>query len=130
MEENIKHLAVEARARLIWGNPRSEVEEWLISQGLSSPEVKVIIETSWRERNLEIRKLGIRDITIGCFCLIGGGLLYLLGACLPYGYGWRDLQRDAWAIMILLCLYGIWRAFRGINRFISGANTEGSMTEM
>ena len=134
MEESLKNLAIEARARMMWGHPISEVAEWLKSQRVSPSQIEVIIDTSWLERNIEIRKLGIRDIAIGCISLVGFGLLCLTKPLAHTSLSPSD-PPDNWThnvlfIMIFLFLFGIWFAIRGIDRFFSSAKAKGSITEM
>ena len=33
MDEKLKAIVTQARARIVWGNPVSEVEDWLRSEG-------------------------------------------------------------------------------------------------
>jgi hypothetical protein len=122
MEENLKHLAIEARARLIWGTPKSEVEEWLSSQGLPPGQVQLIIESSWRERNAQIKRLAIRDILVGC--------LSLIGCLLSFPDKKQHFASSGYALALLLLCFGIWRISRGIDRFLSGAKTSGAITDM
>ena len=134
METNIKRLAIDARARLIWGTPRSEVAEWLISQGLPSNQVAAIIEAAWHERNVAIRRMGIMDLIVGGLSWIGCLLAFItVKYSIHDTYYYRSRYGGAkFGIMVFIVLFGLgtWRIFSGGDRLICGAKIKGSMTEM
>ena len=101
----------DGRARIIWGESRSSVREFLTSKGISAADADVKIEEWLLERNTEIRRHGIRSTVIGCglICVSGVFLYALLGRPgVTIGVG------RACAFLILAALYGLWRLINGI----------------
>ncbi len=66
----------EARAKITWGEPASSVRSFLISNGVSEIEADARIRELQEERNMEIRKVGIRKALIGAALVIGAGLFF------------------------------------------------------
>lgn len=124
MDEELKKVLVEARARIIWGNPISETTGWLKEKGLSETQIETVIQTCMHERAAEIRKRGFSDVVIGASLVIAGLLILVL-----LSGDRREFGRSLVYIMVGV-IYGAWRVFRGIGRLIDGAKIRGSLTEM
>lgn len=128
MEENLKHVAIEARARMMWGESEEKMRKWLCAQRLSPRQIDIIIKECWQERHRSIRRMAVWDMILGGMSLLGSGAVFWIQEWhLP-----RYIQRDEvpWAAILFLVLFGIWRAVRGIDRFIRGAKTEGSIPDL
>ena len=124
MEKRLESVLIEARASIIWGKPLSEVRDTLRSAGLSQAEVEFVLKTCTRERAAEIRRIGLRDL------MVGGAVLIL--ASLPFAavhFGGVFHSRMV-AGSVLLAVYGLWRAGKGIDKLMSGARMHGSVTDM
>ena len=129
MDDSLKHATIEARARLIWGSPRSEVEEWLHAQGIPPDQVQAIIKTAWHERNVEIRKKGIRNIIIGVLSVLASVVMFTHEQHrAPWSSGHR--RGYSWCLIIALFPFGVWRIASGIDQLICGAKVDGSVGEM
>jgi len=112
METN--HLFVEARARIIWGELPSSVRSYLTSNGIPESEANVKTREFSCERNLEVRKLGIRSVLIGVALLgASGGMVYL--EYRPSHIGSLNVRGAKGFGMILLAgFYGLYRLVNGI----------------
>jgi hypothetical protein len=120
MDTELKSALIDARAKIMWGTPLPEIRESLTSQGLNDQQINTVLQTCLRERDLEIRKIGIRDTAIGA------GIIAIAGAILVLG--WFINRFFIYAPVI--AVFGMWRLFKGIERLIGGARTKGSITEM
>lgn len=60
----------EARAKIIWGESIEEVREWLSYRQIPSAQIEEVIATCLRERAIEFRKKGIKEIVIAALILI------------------------------------------------------------
>lgn len=114
-------IMTDARARIIWGESRQSVRDYLVSNGISDADADAKIQEFVIERNREIRSIGIRGVLVGVL-LAGsaGGVLYWIGtwnlpvgAARVYGLGGRGFFT---AIIVLgaIAIYGLWRLVRGI----------------
>ena len=104
----------EARARIIWGESCSSVRDFLISNGISAADADAKIETFFKERNTELRKMGIRNILVGVVLVPGAGIAVFL--CLRPGNS-SGFARSA-AFCMLGVFYGIWKLYTGIIYFV------------
>ena len=77
-----EQVIIEARAKIIWGEPSSSVRDFLISNGISAIEADAKIKDFNVERNTEIRRLGIKNSVIGA-AILGGGTITLY-PCFKY----------------------------------------------
>ncbi len=108
---NLEAFMRDGRARIMWGESRSSIREFLTSNGISAADADVKIEEWVLERNAEIRRLGIRSTVIGCVLIgVPGVFLYVLlgNPGVSIGVG------RACAFLILAALYGLWKLVRGI----------------
>jgi hypothetical protein len=67
---------IEARAKIIWGEPEADVRSFLLSNGVSDADAAMAVQGYIAERNAEIRKIGIRKIVIGGGMAISMALLF------------------------------------------------------
>lgn len=124
MDEALKKVLVEARARVIWGRPIAEIKGWLKEQGLSDGQIDGVMRTCLHERAGAVRMTGIRDIIIGASAAILGISVIFLSP----DTGRRFIQIRIFAT--LGGIYGLCRVFRGAGRLIGGARVRGSLTEL
>ncbi len=125
-DPNLKSLAIEARARIIWGESPEQIREWLAANGLQKQDIDFVVELSSRERALEIRKMGLTDLAIGIPVAALGLAVTIL---LTNGREHFSTSRIVGAA-ILAALYGLWRTVRGIDRLICGSRIRGSIPDM
>ena len=69
-------LIIEARAKVLRGEPSSSVRDFLIANGISAIDADAKIKEFNAERNTEIRKLGIKNTVVGA-AIMGGGTITL-----------------------------------------------------
>jgi hypothetical protein len=100
-------LEAEARAKMLWGDSRQEVVKFVMMQGLPRDEALAFVETLMRERVAALRGIGIRKIIIGC-CLVAVPVVAWFGF---ESAGVLPVQ--AFALLVMLGLYGLYLAFRG-----------------
>ncbi len=128
MDAELQEAVIEARASIIWGESTEEAADALRAKGFKEAQIKLIIGTCLKERALEIRRLGLRDV------MIGAGLL-LLAAAVFVGAYWLDFRatralHKLFGVGLLLAGYGGWRCVRGAERLMDGARTSGSLADM
>lgn len=72
---NPEQAIIQARAQMTWGDSLQSIIEYLRSNGFGDKDAYEIVQRLQRERNLEIRGLGLRKIYLGI------GLMFI-----PVGY--------------------------------------------
>jgi hypothetical protein len=103
---------VEARARIIWGEPSSSVREFLISNGISDLVADAKLKEFELERSRELRKIGRRNVLIGSLLTGAAGiLLYLV---------WADIHLpvEGYGILMVAASYGMWKLVTGISYLV------------
>ena len=60
-----EQIEAEARAKMIWGEPREAIYSYLRTQGLPIAEAKALLAELQAERSAEVRATGIRNIILG-----------------------------------------------------------------
>ena len=75
-----EQVLIDARARIIWGDPPAEVRDFLMENSIPAAEADAQIKTFVRERIAEIRRTGFRNTLIGAVLtgLAGGGIYLCL----------------------------------------------------
>jgi len=123
---NPEKLIYEARARITWGDPPDEVRDWLNSEGLDSMRTDEILNACMADRAAAVRKRAITEIVIGTVLLVlaGSGI----AAIAPLGSS-RGVGR-AFALMLVLACYGLFRLLRGLGWMASGANVHGDVSKL
>jgi hypothetical protein len=101
-------LFVEARAKIFWGELFPSVLGFLTSNGIAAVEADSKIRGFQHQRNMEIRKLGVRSVLIG---LLVGSLatfaLYIFAW--PIDRGSMALANAGIATIVFVALYGLWK---------------------
>jgi hypothetical protein len=77
-----EQIEVEARAKMIWGEPREAVYSYLRTQGLPTAEAKELLAELEAERTAEVRAAGIRNIILGVSLMIAPFAYWFLSAFL------------------------------------------------
>ncbi len=101
---------LQARAKVIWGEPSVSVRVFLILNGVSDQEADAKIKEFTAERSQEIRRIGIRKILIGAASTVGvSAYFYLI-------YIWPSIgfSRVPGVIAVAGFFYGLWQFFGGI----------------
>jgi len=122
--KKLESIIWEARARISWGDPQAEVVEWLQKQGVEQNLIDDLIRVSLKERDAEIRKRGVVEISIGGFILaVAASMLIGMFAS---GVAVRGIYVASGAAGI----YGLYRISRGWEWLFVGGKVRGSITEM
>jgi hypothetical protein len=105
----------EARARIIWGDSAASVRDYLVSNGISSPEADARLMEFSLERNQELRKIGFRNVLIGGLLTGAAAFTFLIAS---------DFTTATSGIVKLLALvlmagcYGLWKLWTGISYLV------------
>ncbi len=125
-------LIASARAKIIWGESVSDVREYLISNGMSGAEADTAIKEFSQERNSEIRKIGIKNTTIGAI-LLGIAVTGIYLICANSSSSDRVVKVGTGKILgVLACLglYGLWKLGNGIIYLVRPQSEEKSITDL
>jgi uncharacterized protein YjeT (DUF2065 family) len=123
-------LISEARAKIIWGEPASDVRGYLVSNGMPEAEADTVIKEFSRERNAEIRRIGTKNVVIGAVLVgVSGILIYLI-----YINSSDRVVRvgTGKVIGVLACagLYGLWKLVNGIIYLVRPQSEDKSITDL
>ena len=123
-------LISEARAKIIWGEPASDVRGYLVSNGMPEAEADTVIKEFSRERNAEIRRIGTKNVVIGVVLVgVSGILIYLI-----YINSSDRVVRvgTGKVIGVLACagLYGLWKLVNGSFNLFRPQSEEGSISDI
>jgi hypothetical protein len=125
-------ILIQARAKVIWGEPSDSVRGFLISNGVSDQEADAKIKEFSTERNQEIRRAGIRKFLIGAaIIVVAGGYFYFILSDRTY-----PVRRSAIGlgkgpgIIAAAAFYGLWQLIGGIIYLVRPRTEEKSITEI
>jgi hypothetical protein len=126
---------IEARARIIWGDSPASVHAYLVANGIRGPEAEAKIREFNAERDMEIRKLGIRRVLIGTgLLLVAGIVLYAVISSYNKGssIGHISSRGDGTALgmALLAAFYGVWKLLNGICDLVRPKSEMGSVSDM
>lgn len=114
-------VAHEARAKIFWGDPPQEVLKFLMINNVPRQEAMEIIRELTHERVVQMRKNGLIKIFSG-----------ILMVCVPIG-GWFGgmamLSIKLFAVMIMLGLWGAYRALKGTFMVVAPKAQQGDVSE-
>lgn len=130
LPKNKKGLAWEGRARIMWGLPPAEVQAELVAQGVDEPTAEQIVAIAVRERALNVRAKGVRDLVIGIpLSVAAAGLGF--GAVLVvqlFGGEIRGLALIVTACFLALA-FGVHLTWRGLVRTAGGSKVKGAVSD-
>jgi hypothetical protein len=122
-----EQVIIEARARIIWGDSVASVREYLVSNGISSPEADIKVAEFCLERNRELRQMGFRNLLIGILLVASSGIaLWLI---LPRGYIGSAWVKSA-ALVLMAGCYGLWKLWVGISYLIRPQSEHKSLPDI
>lgn len=123
-------LIIEARAKIIWGEPAESVRDYLTSNGMPGPEADEQIKAFNRERNREIRKMGIKNTLIGAVLTGGSGtLICLLLAKSEIPHSSTSAGRGL-GVLMLGAGYGLWKLVNGIIDLVRPQSEHQSISDL
>ena len=124
-QAELERLAIQARARITWGESQASVRDWLINEGITQPWTDKILNLAMAERSRSMRRKGVWDLLIGMTAIILGiGLVYGLVVL----FGAASLSRVFVVVFVagfFAALYGLYRILGGIARLILGGHFSG-----
>ena len=120
--------AVEARARITWGDPPDEVRDWLVAQGVDRVVAEDVVAGAVRGRDLALRWKGTKDVVWGSALALGSFGLVLAPFLVPRFFD-SDLG-GAVGLAFLAGLFGLSLVFRGAARIARGASIEGGVSDV
>jgi hypothetical protein len=128
-----RSLAWEARAKIIWGQPRDEVQTWLEDYGIDAYAAEQIVAIAVRERGLAIRVKGIRDLVLGIpICVAGAGAG--IAVAIVANYRWVAMSIRGIAALLTISIvtffFGAYLTWRGLVRVIGGARVHGAVSDV
>jgi hypothetical protein len=121
---NTESIIRDARAKVVWGEPRQEVFAFLQSSGFGDKEASDILDTIFRERAADIRKSGITKIIIGIFwimVLIG----YLVVSAII-----GIIELKLLVLAGISALVGSWKIIEGIGYIIRPSSETGDLSNL
>ena len=123
---NADKIAVEARARIIWGEPASSVRAYLISNGVPNLEADAKVMEFQSERTRELRRMALRNMLIGIVLTSAAtGTLYL---SMPIASGASGMIKVL-AVALLAGLYGLSKLAKGVVCFVRPQSDQRSIPD-
>ena len=109
----------EARARVMWGQSRADVRQWLEGHPIAPADIEAMLDLCFAERAQVMRGKGLGDLLVAALVMLPSiaGLILWSGISWVFGSG------------SLLVVYGCLRLFRGIARVALGAKALGSVAD-
>jgi len=128
---NREQVLIEARAKIIWGEPAADVRSFLLTNGISDADAAAAVKSFIVERNAEIRKIGIRKIVIGAGLAILTALLFYWEYKHQFSAGTTIRARgSALGFTVFGFIYGLWKLIDGIFDLVRPQTEEGSISDM
>ena len=109
----------EARAKILWGDPPTEVLKYLMGQGFPLQEAREKVAELYAERKATIRGNGIKNIVIGSLLI-----------CVPIGT-WISFMHmgviyvRTFGFTVVVGIIGFWRLVKGIFMLAAPGTAEG-----
>jgi hypothetical protein len=118
---------LEARAKLIGGEPTAEVLSFLQSNGLGEKQAAALMADWKRERSDTIRAIGIRNMVVGCLLACGVPAGFVFGNL----FGFSRFTGGQIALLLIFAgLYGVWKFFGGVRLLIAPQSEKGSIAHL
>ena len=118
-----------ARAKITWGDSAASVRDYLIDHGVSAAEADAMIKQLVRERNADIRAIGIRRILIGA-PLIFISILFIWYLINDEQTIYHRTTYRGVGLFVLLGLYGLWKLIHGLIFLIRPQSDDESIADI
>ena len=124
-QAELERLAVQARARITWGESQASVRDWLTTEGITQPWTDKILDLAMAERSRSIRRKGLLRL------LVGLALVVLCGGYLIYAFVSPSAKPGKATLLLLpAVLFGIHLTFRGIELLLRGGRVRGPLNDV
>jgi hypothetical protein len=114
---------LEARAKILWGDPEEDVVKFLMRQNISHENACEIVDELLDERAAAIRGNGLSKMITGGFMM-----------CVPVvawfsfmGIGFISFK--IFGLTVAVGLWGVWRVLRGVMMFLSPRSEKGDVSD-
>ncbi|TVR55099.1 MAG: hypothetical protein EA425_00885 [Puniceicoccaceae bacterium] len=116
--------AIQARAMILWGEPRSRVSAYLAAHGFTHREARLLLRDAYREKARVLRLRAVRKYLIG-LGLVSVPLLWFAFFGEPTGLNPR------WSgLLIGSGLLGLWQLVDGTLLILIPSRFHGSVSEL
>jgi len=115
-----EQIETEARAKMIWGEPKEAVYSYLRTQGLPVAEAKALLAELQAERTSEVRAAGVRNIILGVSLIIAPFAFWFISAFLI-----GRIYLYVLAATIIGAFYGLVKLIDGI-KSVAAPNSDAS----
>ncbi|MFA6286893.1 MAG: hypothetical protein WC661_05855 [Opitutaceae bacterium] len=115
---------IEARAKIIWGEPSENVSAFLQGHGFGEKEIFEHLANFDRERAEVIRSSGIKKITMGALLIpipLVAYIVFIMNGAIP---------TRLFTLTVLIGLYGIWKATNGIMMIMAPGTERGDLSDL
>lgn len=128
-----EQLVVEARAKIIWGEPAASVRDFLVANGFSQADAELEITRHQKERNSSIRRQGIAGIVVGVpLVVIAAVVVQQVLHHISAATGSRGTR--GWGIVVAAGLlaggYGLWKLVDGVLALVKPSSEHRSLTDL
>jgi predicted phage tail protein len=119
-----EQIETEARAKMIWGEPRETVYSYLRTQGLPVADAKALLAELQAERVAEVRATGIRNIILGSLLIVSPFAFWLISA-----YTIGRIYLYAFAAAVIAAFYGVSKLIDGIKSVIAPKSDSSDLSQ-
>jgi hypothetical protein len=115
---------IEARAKIIWGEPPEKVLAFLQENGLGDKDAFSLLSELKKERAGNIRSSGVKKITIGALLVPIPLIAYLF-------FMWAEvISLKIMAVTGLVGVVGAWKVIEGISMIVAPNSERGDLSNI
>ena len=122
--ERLESLKEQAYARIIWGDRKQEVVQFLVEGGMPYQEAELAVKEALRDRAAEVRKQGFQNLFLGSLMIAGS----IIGAITYWNLS-PVIHTLIMGLILIPAAYGLFSVLRGIPRLLMGKET-GAVSDM
>jgi predicted phage tail protein len=119
-----EQIEAEARAKMIWGEPKAAVYSYLRTQGLPPAEAKALLAELQAERTAEVRATGIRNILLGSLLVVSPFAFWMISA-----YTIGRIYLYVFAATVITAFYGVSKLIDGIKSLIAPKSDSSDLSQ-
>jgi hypothetical protein len=114
----------EARARIIWGEPREKVAVFLQQNGFSEKDVHELLAEWNQERADAVRSTGIKKATIGALLVPIPLITYIVFMTIG------SMHRNLFAVACAAGMFGLWKLGDGLYMILAPRSERGDISSL